>query len=82
MSTNETLCLYDDGLLDGFEDGFIISERPNNGQHTYGEYVRIKEKYEAAIYSFNPTEYETGYGNGLDCASIYLKTEMYDHEDN
>lgn len=73
-----TFCPYDDGLLDGFEDGFTISEKPNNGKHTYGEYIRIKEKYESAIYSFASTEYEQGYGNGLDCAAIYLRTTVAD----
>lgn len=63
---------YTDGLIDGWCDFMILSEPIKTSLHNYAKYCEVKFKYELSIFSFNPTEYEKGYGEGGDLAAIYL----------
>ena len=58
------------GFSTGYFDGLIIRFPVNTNGHTFDWYLRVKSVYESAIFNFNPSEYELGYGEGLDQAAL------------
>lgn len=69
---------YQRGYQDGYREGQIITQPVNTNGHTEEEFVRIRAKYYAAIYSFAPTQYELGYGDGLDAAAYEYQESKQD----
>lgn len=64
---------YEQGLIDGFIDGCIISQPIREGEHTYERYQTVSYKYRSYISPFvQVTQYGLGYANGVDSAAIYL----------
>lgn len=61
---------YQQGCEDGYQDGQTLQQPPNTGGHTRAAIQRICAKYRDAIYSFAATDYDRGYGDGLDKAAI------------
>ena len=64
---------YDQGLVDGFIDGCVISQPIHEGEHTLDRYLMVNSRYRSFISPFvRRTHYGLGYVNGLDAAAVYL----------
>lgn len=63
---------YEKGRVDGFVDGCIISQPIHEDRHTYAKYVGVNAKYLSVIFNRSPSDYQEGYGIGLDLAATYL----------
>lgn len=72
---------YEKGRVDGFVDGCILSQPIREGRHTYEKYLQVDTKYRLAIFSLKPSEYQQGYGRGLDMAAIYLRINFQEDEE-
>ena len=60
---------YQEGFDAGYADGKIICQPVKTNGHSLSEFIRIRAKYYEAIYNLEPTEYQRGYGDGLDKAA-------------
>lgn len=72
-SRESPMTRYEKGRADGFVDGCILSQPIREDRHTYEKYLQVDTKYRLAIFNLNPSEYQQGYGRGLDMAAIYLR---------
>lgn len=54
------------GMVDGYKDASIVALPVKTGEHTWQRYCDISDKYTAAIFAFEPTDYQRGYGDGFD----------------
>jgi hypothetical protein len=57
---------FSDGVAAGEADMRIVSQPVGTNGHTEGEYLRIKDTYEAAAFALEPTDYQRGYAIGAD----------------
>jgi hypothetical protein len=70
---------YKKGYADGYRDCSIITGPQYVNGHTAEFYAETKFKYETAIYTISPTDYQKGYGEGFDKrADEYLKKKAAD----
>ena len=60
---------YQSGFDAGYADGKIICSALHTNGHTEAEFCRIRNTYYACIYTMFPTEWQQGYGLGLDKAA-------------
>lgn len=63
---------YEEGFNAGYSDACVLESPIKTGEHTLGNYLSIKRRYESAIYSFEPTDYERGYGEGFDKKAVEM----------
>lgn len=60
---------YQQGFDEGYADGKIITSPIKTNGHTEAEFCRIRNTYYACIYTLFPTDWQRGYGLGLDKAA-------------
>jgi hypothetical protein len=60
---------YQSGFDAGYRDGKIISSPINTNGHTEAVFCQIRTLYLHCIYQLKPTDWQRGYGLGLDKAA-------------
>ncbi len=63
---------YKRGWSDGLTDANLLCQPVGTNGHTYDQWVRIRNKLVAAIYTFpdHPTDYQRGYADVHDVVAI------------